>query len=75
MHYIPVSESLADLPALLETYLSPASNRSAEVKAVAAESTRFYIRHLTPSKQLCYFHLLLKEMGTIHAQLQARRLI
>lgn len=74
VHYIPVSESLAELPRLLRDYLSPASakhDRSAELREVAAEATRFYIRHLTPSKQLCYFHLLLREMGRIHGQAQA----
>jgi len=68
VHYIPVAESLDDLPRLLQRYLS--SNRSVELREVAAEATRFYIRHLTPSKQLCYFHLLLTEMGRIHAQAQ-----
>lgn len=76
VHYIPVSESLAELPRLLRDYLSPASathhDRGAELREVAAEATRFYIRHLTPSKQLCYFHLLLKEMGRIHGQAEAR---
>jgi hypothetical protein len=40
----------------------------AQLREVAVESTRFYIRHLTPSKQLCYFHVLLTEMGRIQAQ-------
>lgn len=74
VHYIPVSESLDDLPGLLREYLSShSSDRSAALKEVAAESTRFYIRHLTPSKQLCYFHLLLTEMGKIHAQAPRRQ--
>ncbi len=72
VHYIPVAESLDDLPRLLQEYLGGplSSNRSVELREVAAEATRFYIRHLTPSKQLCYFHLLLTEMGRIHAEAQ-----
>lgn len=59
---------MEELPRLLHEYLSPFSNRSAKLREVAAESSSFYIRHLIPSKQLCYIHLLLTEMSTIHEQ-------
>lgn len=64
VHYFPIKEDLSDLVSNLQTLSAP--DNSHILRDVAAASTRLYIRQLLPSKQLCYLHLLLKEMGRLH---------
>jgi hypothetical protein len=63
-HFIPVKRDLSDLVPLLRTW----SQRDEELHEIAKEASAFYRRLLTPSKQLCYMHVLLTEYATTFAE-------
>lgn len=63
-HFIPVKRDLSDLIPLLRNW----SQRGEALHAIATESSALYRRLLTPSKQLCYLHVLLTEYATLETE-------
>lgn len=60
-HYVPFREDLSDLITQLRNW----SSRQAELQDMAKRATAAYNQLLTPSKQLCYMHLLATEYAKI----------
>jgi len=62
-HFVPVKADLSDLVSLLRW--GNANKDTAALLSFGQHGLAFYEHFLTPSKQLCYLHLLLTEYGKL----------
>jgi hypothetical protein len=68
VHYLPYREDLSDLLSQLQTW----TQRPSDLQHIAANGTEAYLRLLTPSKQLCYMHLLAAEYARVQVRTTRR---
>jgi hypothetical protein len=65
-HYVPVMKDLSDLVPLMRRYAQEeASGKNKDLKMIGLRGREFARQFLTPSKQLCYLHLLLTEYAKL----------